>query len=100
MRPYPLELLDKVVDGAAGGAEQAMLAADEGQEDGELEVGQLVDFAEEAVVRHGAGAKDKPRQGTRSMGMPGLALSTGPCDGPGEGVCRTGWARAARGWMG
>lgn len=41
---YQLELGDEVGDGARRGANQAMFAADEAQQHGELEVAQVVDL--------------------------------------------------------
>ncbi len=53
MVTYQLQLQHQVVDGMAAGAEETVLAADEAQEHGELEVAQVMDFVDETIVCHG-----------------------------------------------
>ena len=48
-----LQLGDEKVGGIGGGADEAMLATDEAEEKGKLEVSQVMDFVEDGLIRHG-----------------------------------------------
>lgn len=52
MLAYQLKLEDQVVNGRCWGADETVLAADEAEEHGKLEVAQVVDFVDESIVCH------------------------------------------------
>jgi hypothetical protein len=49
---YQLQLLDEVVQRIARRADQAVLTANEAKQDGQLEVAEVVDLFDEALIRH------------------------------------------------